>query len=57
MRCFASLPKRALVEAFSEIFASQLPKGLDVLFKNSKKEIAGLSRQLKIPPSSYIECS
>lgn len=51
------IPKRDLVKAFSEIFAGQLPKGLDVLVKNSKKEIAKFRRQLKKLPSSYTECS
>lgn len=51
------VPKRELVKAFSGIFAGQLPKGLDVLVKKSKKEIAACRRQLKKLPSSYTECS
>ena len=51
------IPKQALVRAFSEIFAGQLPKGLDVLVKNRNKEIARFRRQLKKLPSKYTECS
>lgn len=51
------IPKQALVRAFSDIFAGQLPKGLDVLVKNRNKEIATFRRQLKKLPSKYTECS
>lgn len=50
------IPKKALIKEFSKIFAGKLPKGLDLLVKNRRREIAAFRKELNKLPNSYAEC-
>jgi len=52
-----TIPKQELIKAFSDIFTAKVPKGLNFLVANAKKEIAAFKRELRKVPDHYTECN
>jgi hypothetical protein len=50
------VPKRELVKAFSQIFGGKIPRGLEHVFKLSKRETALFQREMRKLPDSYVSC-
>jgi hypothetical protein len=52
----AKVPKRALLKSFSLIFSGKIPKGLEHISRQSKREMKAFERLLKKVPDSYVTC-
>jgi hypothetical protein len=50
------VPKAGLEKAFGKIFQGNIPRGLEPIFKRSKKERAAFRRELKKLPDTYVTC-
>lgn len=50
------VPKRELVKAFAQIFGGKVPRGLEHVFKLSKREIALFQREMRKLPDTYVSC-
>jgi hypothetical protein len=57
MSCSVQLvPKKKLAKLFAQIFSRRLPKGLEMISRRSKREIAGFRRLMKRLPNTYVKC-
>jgi hypothetical protein len=50
------VPKRELVKAFAQIFGGKIPRGLEHVFKLSKRETALFQREMRKLPDTYVSC-
>jgi hypothetical protein len=50
------VPKRDLVKAFTLIFGGRVPRGLEHVFKLSKRETALFQREMRKLPDTYVTC-
>jgi hypothetical protein len=50
------VPKRELAKAFAQLFGGKIPRGLEHVFKLSKREIALFQREMRKLPDTYVSC-
>lgn len=50
------VPKKEMVKAFSAIFATKAPKGLEHISRSARNEVGAFQRMLKTMPETYVTC-